>query len=96
LIELPEIQWQELQELISHLQKGRRLPARDGLELPYSLQACCRVNKKLTIYSCLLCIDRNATAAEARICYSKSGRVCFATHITSCHDEYLEDDDMLT
>lgn len=65
----------------------RRKTARDGSELPYSLQGRCRVCKKLTIYSCSLCMDENSTASEVWICYSKSGRVCFATHATSCHDE---------
>ena len=65
----------------------RRKTARDGSELPYSLQGRCRVCKKLTIYSCSLCMDENSTASEVWICYSKSGRVCFATHVTSCHDE---------
>ena len=65
----------------------RKKTSRDGTELPHSLQGRCKVCKKLTTYACSLCMDQNPSALETWICYSKTGRVCFATHINLCHDE---------
>ena len=69
----------------SHLQNEKT--ARDGSELPYSLQGRCNVCKKLTIYACSLCQDQNPNASEVWLCYTKTGRTCFATHITTFHEE---------
>lgn len=65
----------------------RKKTSRDGQLLPHSLQGRCKVCKRLTTYACSLCSDRNPSSSEVWMCYTKTGRICFATHITECHDE---------
>ena len=66
----------------------RKKTNRDGEELTYSLQGRCKVCRKLTTYACSLCMDENPSASEFWMCYTKKGRLCFATHVEACHNEH--------
>ena len=65
----------------------RKKTSRDGLETAYALQGRCKVCKKLSTYACSLCMDDDPSAPEVWMCYTKKGRVCFATHVESCHND---------
>ena len=53
----------------------------------FSLQARCRVCKSLTTFICSLCEDERRQTDTIWLCHTKNGKLCFPTHMESCHGE---------
>lgn len=51
----------------------------------FSLQGRCRVCKSLTTFICSLCEDERSQIDTIWLCHTKNGKLCFPTHLESCH-----------